>query len=242
MRASDSAPPIERPRRLRGNDGWLTPSGWIGQQGGQHPGRTAQLLAGEPADGNCPTAPGPEAVHGRGGENQTNLDGPEGRQLAGLPLGFGSSRAADDERALQPIHQIQQAKDYQYLVEMNRRAHRTPATRPIDSRHPTVDGRPVGWWEGDTLVAETTNFNGRTVAPGIPTTFYVPEEPDRASPASATDLSSWGRNSTNLAGRDAAERHGGRYEYAAGATTPAGDPRPAASEAAGRSRRWRTFQ
>ena len=59
------------------------------------------------------------------------------------------------------------------LVEMN---HDARIVRLTDKTHPPADIRPwmgdcVGWWEGDTLVVETTNFNpGEALRPGISTT------------------------------------------------------------------------
>jgi hypothetical protein len=41
------------------------------------------------------------------------------------------------------------------IIDMNRKQHLPASIR-------LWNGDPIGWWEGDTLVIETTNFNGRT--------------------------------------------------------------------------------
>jgi hypothetical protein len=77
-------------------------------------------------------------------------------------------------------YQIQQARDHvAIVVEMN---HDVRIVRLTDRTHPPAHVRPwmgdsVGWWEGDTLVVETTNFNpGETLRPGIPTVVYVSKD------------------------------------------------------------------
>ena len=65
------------------------------------------------------------------------------------------------------------------LVEMD---HDARIIRLTDRTHPPANIRPwmgdsFGWWEGDTLVVETTNFNpGEVLRPGIPTTIFVAKD------------------------------------------------------------------
>ena len=53
------------------------------------------------------------------------------------------------------------------VIDMNRRQHRPPGIR-------LWLGDSIGRWDGDTLVVETTNFNGKTRM-GIGGDFYSPD-------------------------------------------------------------------
>lgn len=99
-------------------------------------------------------------------------DGPEVRPLGEWCIvGFGSTGGPP----MLPVlynnnYQIVQNKDtVMILVEMN---HDARIVR-MNSQHPPVHvkkwlGDSIGWWEGDTLVVETTNFHpGQSVRAGI---------------------------------------------------------------------------
>ncbi len=93
----------------------------------------------------------------------TRMDGPELRPLGERCIvGFGSTGGPP----MLPVlynnnYQIVQSKDHVLiLVEMN---HDVRTIR-LNSKHPPVTvtkwlGDSIGWWEGDTLVVETTNFH-----------------------------------------------------------------------------------
>ena len=186
MRASDSGPSDPNaPAPTKANDPggynafWMDPGNKVGSIRGEL--RSSWLV--EPADGKLPySAEGRKRFMAEVVRIQTNFDGPEGRQLAErCLLGFGSTAGPPMMNVLyNNTYQIQQAKDYLViLVEMN---HDARIVRLADRTHPKADirlwmGDSVGWWEGDTLVVETTNFNpGEQLRPGIPTTFYVSED------------------------------------------------------------------
>ena len=186
MRESDSGPTDPNaPAPAKANDPggynafWLDPGSRVGSIRGEL--RSSWLV--EPADGKLPySAEGRKRFMAEVVRIQTNYDGPEGRQLAErCLLGFGSTAGPPMMNVLyNNIYQIQQAKDHVViLVEMN---HDARIVRLADKAHPKADIRPwmgdsIGWWEGDTLVVETTNFNpGEQLRPGIPTTFYVSQD------------------------------------------------------------------
>ena len=186
MRASDSGPTDPNaPAPAQANDPggynafWMDPGSKVGSIRGEL--RSSWIV--EPADGKLPYSPeGRKRFMAEVVRIQTNFDGPEGRQLAErCLLGFGSTAGPPMMNVLyNNTYQIQQAKDYLViLVEMN---HDARIVRLADKTHPRADIRPwmgdsIGWWEGDTLVVETTNFNpGEQLRPGIPTTFYVSQD------------------------------------------------------------------
>ena len=140
---------------------WIDPGTAYGRIGGEV--RTSWLI--EPADGKLPYSPAGKALFDKTlASARTNFDGPEGRPLGErCILGFGSSAGPPMLNVLfNNNYQIQQARDYVViLVEMN---HDARMIRLTDKAHPkdairTWMGDSVGWWEGDTLVVETTNFN-----------------------------------------------------------------------------------
>ena len=55
------------------------------------------------------------------------------------------------------------------IIDMNRKQHLPASIR-------LWNGDPIGWWEGDTLVIDTTNFNGRTRM-ALGGDFYSVERP-----------------------------------------------------------------
>jgi hypothetical protein len=185
MRAADarpSDPNAPAPAKAEDPGGynafWIDPGTKVGSILGQH--RSSWLV--EPADGKLPySAEGRKMFMSEVTRIRGNFDGPEARQLAErCLLGFGSTAGPPMMNVLyNNTYQIQQAKDHVVIVvEMN---HDARIIRLTDRTHPKADIKPwmgdsIGWWEGDTLVVETTNFNpGERLRPGIPTTYYVSE-------------------------------------------------------------------
>ena len=98
-------------------------------------------------------------------------DGPEGRALGErCLLSFGSSSGPPMLPTMyNSYYQIVQSPGYvMILVEMIHE----PRIIPLDGRPHlpqnvrTLTGNPVGRWEGETLVVETTNFNDKTAYQG----------------------------------------------------------------------------
>jgi hypothetical protein len=118
----------------------------------------------DPPDGRLPfTDAGRKAVADAGKEN---FDGPEGRPLTERCLtAIGSPEGPPMMNGGFNAHyQILQTRDHVAIeVEMN---HDVRIIRLKDRVHPPPNvrfwmGDSVGWWERDTLVVETTNFEPR---------------------------------------------------------------------------------
>jgi len=140
---------------------WIDPGTSFGRIGGEV--RTSWLV--DPADGKLPYSPeGKKLFDTTQTRARTDFDGPEIRPLGErCMLGFGSTAGPPMMNVLyNNNYQFQQSKDaVVILVEMN---HDARIIRLADRRHPPSNitpwmGDSVGWWEGDTLVVETTNFN-----------------------------------------------------------------------------------
>jgi len=85
---------------------------------------------------------------------------PEDGDYAGACLPFGLSRSVNTP---EPMQIVQNEKYFTMLFEQNN----WYTVVPIDGRKhraidPTWFGDSVGHWEGDTLVIDTVNFNGKT--------------------------------------------------------------------------------
>ena len=186
MRAADSGPTDPNaPAPKAGTDPggyntfWIDPGTQVGRIRGEP--RSSWIV--EPADGRLPYSPeGRKLFMAEVQKIRTNFDGPEGRQVAERCLmGFGSTAGPPMMNVLYNNHyQFQQSKDHVVIVvEMN---HDARIIRLADKRRPPADvrtwmGDSFGWWEGDTLVVETSHFNpGERLRPGIPTTYFVSED------------------------------------------------------------------
>ena len=115
----------------------------------------------EPADGKLPlTDAGKQAYREA---NRSSFDGPEGRPaMERCIIAIGSPEGPPMmNTGFNGHYQIVQTKDHVVIhVEMN---HDARIVRLADRKHIPDSVRPymgdsVGWWEGDTLVVETTNF------------------------------------------------------------------------------------
>ncbi|MDP3300239.1 MAG: hypothetical protein Q8M38_09110 [Phenylobacterium sp.] len=121
--------------------------------------RTSWIV--EPSDGRLPFTDAGRAI-GKA-INTESYDGPEGRPLTERCLiGIGSPEGPPMmNTGFNAHYQILQTPDHvSILVEMN---HDVRIIRLGDRTHPPGSfqswmGDSVGWWEGDTLVVETTNF------------------------------------------------------------------------------------
>ena len=74
-----------------------------------------------------------------------------------LPFGLLRSMNSPD-----PIQIMQSPKYVALLYEQNTWFHVIPIDKPHREGEPTWFGDSVGHWDGDTLVVDTVNFNGRT--------------------------------------------------------------------------------
>jgi len=125
--------------------------------------RTSWIV--DPADGQIPFTPAARAASDAAYAADTvNLDNPESRNTADRCLLGAGSPAGPPllNHTYNANYQIVQTRDaVAIVVEMNHdvrivrlnaKGHAPPAVRPWM-------GDSIGWWEGDTLVVETTNFN-----------------------------------------------------------------------------------
>jgi hypothetical protein len=120
----------------------------------------------DPPDGRLPFTEAGKAA-AKAAEDGDTFDGPEGRPLSERCLvAVGSPEGPPMmNTGFNANYQIVQTRDYvAILVEMN---HDVRVIRLADRRHFPDLVRPwmgdsVGWWEGDTLVVETTNFRPNT--------------------------------------------------------------------------------
>jgi hypothetical protein len=129
---------------------------------------------------------------------RNNFDGPETRPMAERCIvGFGSTAGPPMINVLYNNHfQIVQTADAVVIhVEMN---HDARIVRLNSKRHVHPNIRPwmgdsIGWWEGDTLVVETTNFNpGEELRTNFDQSFYVSQNAkvtERFTRTSPTEIS-----------------------------------------------------
>ena len=143
------------------NTVWIDPGVSFGRIGGEV--RTSWLI--DPADGKLPYSPaGRKLFTDTLASARTNFAGPESRPLGErCILGFGSTAGPPMMNVLyNNNYQIQQGRDHVVIVvEMNHDARMIPLvdrTKPRTSLQKWM-GDSIGWWDGDTLVVETTNFN-----------------------------------------------------------------------------------
>lgn len=158
------------------NSFWVDPGTRMGRIRGEV--RTSWLI--DPADGKLPYKPeGWKLYQDALNTARNTFDGPEARPLGErCLLGFGSTAGPPMMNVLYNNHyQVQQGRDHVVIVvEMN---HDARIIRLTDKRRPpahmrTWMGDSIGWWEGDTLVVETTGFNpGESLRPYFGASLFV---------------------------------------------------------------------
>jgi hypothetical protein len=124
----------------------------------------------DPSAGEGATASGPPGA----------FDGPESRPLAErCLLGFNSTAGPPSlpNYFYNNLKQIVQTKDT--VLILNEMVHDARVVR-IGGKHvpPTIRswmGDSIGWWDGDTLVVDTTNFTGKTQFNGSNDQLHVVE-------------------------------------------------------------------
>jgi len=153
---------------------WVDPGTKMGRIGAEV--RTSWLV--DPADGKLPYSPeGRKLFESTLQKARTNFDGPEGRPLPErCILGYGSTSGPPMLNVLYNNNYLfQQTRDAVVIVvEMN---HDARVIRLGDRSRPGLRpymGESVGWWEGDTLVVETTGFNpGESLRPYFSASIYL---------------------------------------------------------------------
>ena len=143
------------------NVSWTDPGTTYGRIKGQL--RSSWVV--EPADGKLPYSDAGKATFAKQlAYVRGTFDGPESRPLGErCILGFGSTAGPPMLNVLyNNNYQFVQTKDtIAILVEMNHdvRTIRLNTTEHLPANVRRWMGDSIGWWEGDTLVVETTNFN-----------------------------------------------------------------------------------
>jgi hypothetical protein len=144
-------------------------------------GRARTSIIVDPADGRLPyTAAGADAAKGIIQRASKNLDGPEPRTTSEQCLvGNTTGPPMLTEPYNNNIQIVQTRDSVVFLLEWN---HEARIVRLGDRRHAPPVIRPwmgdaVGWWEGETLVVETTNFNpGQRLRRSQTDGYYVSPE------------------------------------------------------------------
>ncbi len=141
--------------------------------------RTTWLL--DEANGQLPySEQGRLTFQGKLASVRNNFDGPEARPMAErCVVGFGSTAGPPMINVLYNNHyQIVQTANHVVIhVEMNHDARIVRMN--AKHRHPNIRpwmGDSIGWWDGDTLVVETTHFNpGEELRTNFDQSFYISE-------------------------------------------------------------------
>jgi hypothetical protein len=150
---------------------WIDPGKEFGLVKGTY--RTSWIV--EPADGQVPLSKQGRAMRGQGRAERDEAAGPEARSLGErCMISFGSSGGPPMLNTLyNNTYQIVQTPDHlMVLVEMVHDARIIPIVdgpQAKDSEFGSVDrwlGESVGWWEGDTLVVETRNWQPQEAQQG----------------------------------------------------------------------------
>jgi hypothetical protein len=140
---------------------WYLPPAGLARIGGQV--RTSWIV--DPADGQLPYTEAAKAEAKASQQADDHVfDNPEARPFdERCLLGVGGTAGPPFLNTASNSHlQIVQARDHVVIVaEMN---HDARIVRLRDRRHAPAAVKPwmgdsIGWWDGETLVVETTNFN-----------------------------------------------------------------------------------
>jgi hypothetical protein len=152
---------------------WIDPGREFGLVKGER--RTSWIV--DPSDGRIPfTHEGHQAVE-RAEALRDNYEGPEGRPPADRCLFTGGRIGPPMLNGLyNNNYQIVQTRDHIVIqVEMVRHARIVPLRgvndrTHIDMRIDPLFGDSIGWWDGDTLVIETTQFHPLQLSSTVPLT------------------------------------------------------------------------
>ncbi|MEC7581841.1 MAG: hypothetical protein VYC85_05475, partial [Pseudomonadota bacterium] len=141
------------------NTFWMDPGDQLAVVSGEI--RTSILV--DPADGKLPYSEQGRANYDAAMRQRNSYDGPEVRPLGErCVVGFGSTGGPPKLPVLyNNLTQIVQTETHVLLMaEMNHDARiiRLNAEFPVNSQYPWM-GDSVGYYEGDSLIVETTNFH-----------------------------------------------------------------------------------
>jgi hypothetical protein len=170
-RPTDPDAPVDAPNGLESRPEFVAAGGDVGgyNRGWLDPGHTVMRVGGEPRTSLITTKNGqpPARKDGEGANERYgglgSFDNPENRGLGerGI-IGFGRNGGppmVPNGFYNHNYHIVQTPDAVAIMVEM---VHDTRVVR-LDAKHRTDGVRPyfgdsIGWWEGDTLVVETTNI------------------------------------------------------------------------------------